>query len=103
VIALLFDSHATVMNSEPVEAADGADLMLKLKLVTFFYNNRFTMDTAHGLSLWTGTPPADTARAAEALVSEGILVKRGPEDAAVYALARGAAVRQRVATLLQSS
>ena len=71
-----------------------------LRLAKFFLDNRFTMDTAEGLSQWIGCSSQEAAAAAEALVENGILVKRGEYQLTVYALARQAEALSQIARLV---
>jgi len=73
---------------------------LTQKLIAFFYGNRFTMDTAEGLSQWIGGCPDEVTSAADALVGAGILARRGCAERTVYTLAKGASLSGQTCGLL---
>lgn len=79
-----------------------ADSGLVSRLARFFLNNRFTMDTAEGLSQWIGCTRQEAAAAAETLAAGGLLVKRNGDRMTVYALARTADALAHMAQLADS-
>jgi len=56
------------------------------KVLRFFHENEFTMDTVQGLALWTGCAPHHVANVVEALVRLKILERVGEGEDAVYLL-----------------
>jgi len=94
--------EVTPIYRDLTNAACSTVATVKRRLAAFFRDNRFTMDTAEGLSQWLGCTADEVSSAAEALVDDGILVRRGAHQFAIYSLARDADARQRMDVLLSS-
>ncbi len=78
------DSHEEYPRGDPLSLASLLDTPAKRWIVRFFQQNRYTMDTADGLAIWTGLSREKAAGAAEALVNAHLLDRIGEGDAAVY-------------------
>ena len=81
-------SEAKRVCRQVTDAERSLGAAVKRRLATFFRDNRFTMDTAQGLSQWIGCSAEEISVAADALVDDGILTRRGEQQFAVYSIAR---------------